>query len=102
MEARGLHHEKACSSPFSYCVERLGFSEEVAYKHVAAARREFPLALELLAQGRLDLTALTLIRPHLTELNHREWLLAACGKTKREVALLVAPRERARVRLRIC
>ncbi len=94
VESRGLHYAKGCSSLFTYCVERLGFSEEVAYKRVGAARlgRMFPLALELLAQGQLHLTALMLIRPHLNEENHREWLMAACHKTKREVEVLVATR----------
>ncbi|HEY5955178.1 MAG TPA: hypothetical protein VIV60_01445, partial [Polyangiaceae bacterium] len=49
VERRGLHLEKGCSSLFVYCVKRLGFSEDVAYKRVGAARfcRRFPLALEL-------------------------------------------------------
>lgn len=94
VEARGLHHARGCSSLFTYCVERLGFSEEVAYKRVGASRlvRQFPLALELLAQGQLHLTALMLLRPQLSEGNHRDLLAAACHKTKREVELLVATR----------
>ncbi|HEY5961948.1 MAG TPA: hypothetical protein VIV60_35560, partial [Polyangiaceae bacterium] len=87
VERRGLHLEKGCSSLFAYCVKRLGFSEDVAYKRVGAARfaRRFPLALELVAQGSLHLSALMLVGPHLTDANHRDWLVAAAGKSKKEV-----------------
>ncbi|HEY5957731.1 MAG TPA: hypothetical protein VIV60_14305, partial [Polyangiaceae bacterium] len=74
VELRGLHLEKGCSLLFVYCVEWLGFSEGVAYKRVGAARfaRRFPLALELVAQGSLHLSALMLVGPHLTDANHRD------------------------------
>src|SRR5512145_258390 len=93
-ERRGLHLAKGCPSTFAFCVQRLGFSEDVAYKRVGAARyaRRFPLALDLLTQGALHLSALMLVGPHLTESNHRDWLLDACHKTKREVEQLVAAR----------
>lgn len=94
VEARRLHCAKGYSSLFMYCVRQLGFSEGVAFKRVGVARlgRRFPLALELLAQGELHLSALMLVGPHLTEENYRDWLTAACKKTKREVEQLVATR----------
>lgn len=94
VERRGLHLARGCSSLFAYCVQRLGFSEDVAYKRVGAARygRRFPLALDLLGQGALNLSALMLVGPHLTDANHHDWLTAVLGKTKREIELLIATR----------
>jgi hypothetical protein len=91
---RGLHLAKGCPSLFAYCVQRLRLSEDVAYKRVGGARygRRFPLALELLSQGALHLSTLMLVGPHLTEANHREWLSAVSGKSKRETELWVAMR----------
>jgi hypothetical protein len=94
VERRELHLAKGYSSLFAYCVQRLGLSEDVAYKRVGAARygRRFPLALDLLSQGALHLSALMLVGPHLTDANHREWLTAVAGKSKRETELFVATR----------
>lgn len=79
---------------FAYCVARLGFSEEAAYKRVGAARlvRDYPLVYELLSQGRVHLSAVILVKPYLTKDNHCEWLLSICGKSKRETERLVAAR----------
>jgi hypothetical protein len=89
---RGLYRGLACSSLFAYCAERLGFSEDASYKRVGAARmlRQFPLIYELLADGRIHLSALLILRPHLTEDNHSDLLLSACGMSKRAVEKLVA------------
>jgi hypothetical protein len=94
VDRRRLYRDHACPSLFGFCVTRLGFSEDVAWKRVGAARmlRQFPFAYVLLAEGRLHLTGFMLVGPHLTENNHREWLLAAAGKSKREIEKLVATR----------
>jgi hypothetical protein len=94
LDQRRLYREEACSSAFGFCVTRMGYSEDVAYKRVGAARlmRQFPRIYDLLAEGKLHLTALMLLKPHLTVDNHQDWLLAACNKSKREVELLVASR----------
>lgn len=44
LDQRGLYHEHAVSSTFEYCVQRLGYSEDVAYKRVGVARllRRYP------------------------------------------------------------
>ncbi len=92
MDWRQSYREQACSSLFGFCVSRLGFSEDAAYKRVGVARmlREYPLVFELLSEGTIHLAALMLIKPHLTQENHREWLTATTGKSKREVEKLVA------------
>jgi 5-methylcytosine-specific restriction endonuclease McrA len=94
LDQRRLYRQHACGSLFEFCLARLGFSEDAAYKRVGAARmlRQFPLVFELLSEGRIHLSALILLRPHLTQENHREWLMAAVGKSKREVERFVASR----------
>jgi hypothetical protein len=94
MDARRLYASSAYPSAFQFCVARLGFSEDVAYKRIAAARvvRQYPLALELVREGKLHLSGLLLVAPRLTEPNHGDLLRMACGRTKREVERLLAER----------
>lgn len=47
---------------------------------------------EVLSAGSIHLSALMLIRPHFTQENHREWLMATSGKSKREVEKFIAAR----------
>ncbi len=72
LDRRQLYREQAVASAFEYCVSRLGYSEDVAWKRVGASRlmRRFPRIYELLTEGRIHLTALMLVKPHLTEANH--------------------------------
>ncbi len=94
VDARKLYAAAACSSMFTYCVTRLGLSEPASYKRIQAARaaRRHPVLLELLAQGRLHLAGIVLLAPHLTQDNREELLQAACGKSKRQIAQLLADR----------
>jgi hypothetical protein len=94
LDCRKLYRNHACPSLFEYLTTRLGQSEDVAYRWMWGARliRTFPLVYELLADGRLHLSALMLLKPHLTEENHRDWLMAASGRSKREIEKLVASR----------
>jgi hypothetical protein len=94
LDSRRLYRSFACPSLFDFLVTRLGQSEDVAYRWMWGARlmRTFPLVYELLAEGRLHLSGLMLLKPHLTEENHRDWLLAAAGKSKRQIEKLVAAR----------
>lgn len=93
-DLRKLYREAACSSFFEYLTRRLGYSEDVAYRRMWCARllREYPLVYDLLCSGQIHLAALLLLKPHLTPDNHRELLMAAVGKSKREVEKLVAAR----------
>ena len=92
VEERRLHLTAACSSLFEYCLRRLGFSESEAFHRITAARlgRRFPVIFELLAARTIHLSALRVLRDHLTPENHRSLLVAASGKSKKEVELLVA------------
>jgi hypothetical protein len=92
VEERGLHHAAGYSSMFTFCTEALLLSEHAAYGRIAAARasRKFPVILDMLADGSLNVTTVGLIARHLTRDNHREVLAQAKGRTKRQVEELVA------------
>src|SRR5262245_39555566 len=77
VEARRLYARFACSSMFGYCTDVLHLSEAEAYFRIAAARaaRAHPVLLEMLEDGRLHLTGIEKLAPHLTLVN-RDTLLA--------------------------
>jgi hypothetical protein len=91
---RKLYREAACPSFFDYLTIRLGYSEDAAYRRMWCARllRAYPLVHELIRSGQIHMAALLLLKPLLTPENHRELLIAASGKSKREVEKLVATR----------
>jgi len=91
-DARRLYAREATPSMFAYCTERLHLSEAEACLRIAAARasREHPVLLEMLADGRLHLSAIAKIGPHLTPGNRDALLRRATRKTKREIDELVA------------
>jgi hypothetical protein len=89
---RRLYLGEGCSSLFTYCTQVLHLSEHAAYGRIQAARaaRRFPAILGHLAAGKLTLTSVGLLAPHLTQANHVELLENARQKSKREVEQLVA------------
>ena len=91
---RRLHERAGYTSLFVYCVEALGLSDSASYDRMKAAKvvRRYPLALELLASGQLNLTTLRLLAPHLTRANHAELFAATACMRKRQVQKLVADR----------
>jgi hypothetical protein len=91
VEARGIHRTRACSSLYTYCIYELRYSEDEAYRRVAAARlvRRFPALLDGVASGELHLTGLLMLGPHLTAENISQVLLRAKHRTKKEIARLV-------------
>jgi 5-methylcytosine-specific restriction endonuclease McrA len=91
VEARGIHRSRACSSLYTYCIYELRFSEDEAFRRVAAARltRRFPALLDAVSSGELHLTGLLMLGPHLNESNLVEVLARAKHRTKRELARLV-------------
>jgi hypothetical protein len=92
VEARQLHLARASSTIFRYCVDRLGFSEDVAYARmrIAEAGRRFPAVIDAVASGKVHLTGLRLLVPHLTEENHLALLQEATGKSRRYIEELIA------------
>ena len=93
-DTRRLYAREASPSMFAYCTERLHLSEAEAYLRIAAARasRQHPILLAMLADGRLHLTAIAKLAPHLTP-DNRDAVLRAGHP------LLEAPGRRARGRV---
>jgi hypothetical protein len=93
-DARRLHLRAGYSSLFAYCTEFLRLSEHEAFNRIEAARaaRKFPVILDRLAAGELNLTAVRLLAPHLTAENHAALVAAASGLSKRGVEELLARR----------
>jgi len=91
LDGRRLFIAQGYSSLFNYCTRGLHFSEQAAYLRIEAARvvRRFPAVLARVADGSIHLTALSLLRPHLTTENHRQLLDAACHRSRREIEDLV-------------
>jgi hypothetical protein len=77
---------------FAYCTEVLQLSEAEAYLRIAAARasRKHPMLLTMLGDGRLHLTAIAKLAPHLTSGNRDALLRRAAHQSKREIEELVA------------
>jgi len=92
VDERRLYAREACSSMFAYCVEVLHLSEPEAYLRIEVARaaRRHPMLLEMLADGRLHLSGIALLAPHLTKNNRDDVFRRAIHKTKRELKELVA------------
>jgi hypothetical protein len=92
VERRELHLADGYGSLFDYARSVLGLAEEEAYSRCSAAHhsRRYPLILELMESGALHLTSVRLLGRHLSDENHRSVLIEACGKSKREVELMVA------------
>jgi len=94
VERRRLYLAEACSSMYTFCIERLGYSENEAHTRLQVARlcSQFPEALEALETGTIHLTGLALLCPKVTEANVHELLDEARGKTRREIEALLARR----------
>ena len=92
VDKRRLYLGEGCSSLFTYCTQVLHLSEHAAYGRIEAARaaRRFPVVLDILSEGSLTLTAVTLLAPHLNEENHADVLEGARHKSKRDVEHIVA------------
>ena len=92
VEARQLHLASGCSSMFAYCTQVLHLSENAAYARIAAARvaTRFPVVFDLLTEGAITLTTITLLRRHLSDENHVALLESARHKSKADVEMLVA------------
>jgi hypothetical protein len=92
VDRRKLHLGLGCASMFVYCTRILRLSEHAAYNRITVARaaRRFPLILDRLETGALNLTAVRLLAPLLTAENHEQLLAAADGKAKCDVEILVA------------
>ena len=94
VEERRLHLEAACSSMFSYCVNRLGLSEDEACRRIEVARlaRRYPAIFPLLAAGKLSLSVAALLKPHLSVDNQLDLLATVSGKSVQQAREVLAAR----------
>ena len=92
LDARRLYLGEGCSSLFTYCTQALRLSEHAAYGRIEAARiaRKFPVVIDLLAEGAVTLTTITLLGPMLTPDNYQQVLAEARHRSKREVEHILA------------
>jgi hypothetical protein len=91
-DERRLYARQASPSMFAYCTEVLHLSEAEAYLRITVARasREHPVLLSMLADGRLHLTGIAKLAPHLTAENRDALLGRAVRRSKRQIEELIA------------
>ncbi len=94
IEARHLFVREGYSSMHAYCVDVFHMSDDEAFKRIRAARlsRQYPAILTAIADGRLHLTAVTLLSKHFTHENVEGLIEAATHRTKLQVQMLIAVR----------
>jgi hypothetical protein len=92
LDARRLHLGMGYSSLHDYCAKALHLTDYAGYARIEAARvaRRFPLVLDLLRDGSINLTTVSLLGRHLTAENHDRVLRAAVHKSKREIEVQLA------------
>ena len=92
VDRRRLYLREACPSMHVYATQRLRMSDAEAYLRITVARvsRRFPVVLALLADGRLHLSAIAKLAPHLGNENGEALLGRAVHKSKREIEVLIA------------
>jgi hypothetical protein len=80
---------------FEYCRRVLGLRENEAYLRITVARaaRENPALLDMLRDGRLHLSGIARLAPHVTRQNSETVLGRASGMSHREIRELVCELE---------
>src|SRR5262245_32751059 len=93
-DARHAYLPAGFKSMLAYCVDGLHLCDQAALKLIRAARiaQKFPVLFDAVAQGRLHLTGVILLKPHLTEANVDDLVAAAAHKTRSEIELLLGER----------
>jgi hypothetical protein len=95
IDVRRLFVQAGYSTLSVYCRDALRLSEDAAARRIHAARaaRRFPAVFAMCADGRLSLTAVNLLAPHLTPSNVDELLAAAAGKSRSGIEELIRARK---------
>jgi hypothetical protein len=94
IDARRLYAPQGYPSMFDFCVRRMHYSEQSAFKRIRVARlaRQFPAIYDLRAEGKLHLSALVTLSAHLTPKNAGELLAASVHRTKAQLEQMLAER----------
>ena len=92
IEHRRRDLEGGYSSLYDYCTRRLRMSNGEAFRRITACRilRRFPIMLEPIARGELNLCTIVLLRDVLTDANVEDVVRHASEMTTRQVEDLVA------------
>jgi len=92
VERRMLYAEAGYPSLFQYLVSVLRFSEASSLKRIQVSRllSRFPQIFDLLFDGKVSMTVLMKLAPHIKQSNVRELLDHAIGKSVREVERMIA------------
>ncbi|MGC4095205.1 MAG: HNH endonuclease signature motif containing protein [Polyangiaceae bacterium] len=98
IDQRRLYLVQACSSLFSYCRERLGFSEDEAFRRARVARlaARHPEVISELRGGAIHLTGLSVLAPYAAKPNFSVLVSESRGKSRAQIERLLAvhcPRE---------
>ncbi|HUK62867.1 MAG TPA: hypothetical protein VLV15_06025, partial [Dongiaceae bacterium] len=102
-DARKLYLPAAYPSMRAYCTGVLGMSDDVAGRHLQAARaaRLHPELFEAVREGRLTLSGVCLLAPRLSQENAGELIAAAAGRTFAEIRELLGQRAASEAPLRV-
>jgi RuvA, C-terminal domain len=94
VDARRLYLPAGYPSLHAWCLGELGMPEDAAARRIRASRaaREFPAILPALADGRLHLSAVVMLAPHLTSGNVEDLIATATHRTSAEIRLVLAER----------
>jgi hypothetical protein len=92
VEARKLYRPVGYSTMHEYCVGALHLSDDSAYKRLRAARvaRRFPQIFEAIADGRLHVSGVAVLAPHLTDENFDGLIAEATHRRKMDIEVIVA------------
>ena len=94
VDERKLYVPAGYAAMHLYCVHELRLSEDSAFKRIRAARaaKRFPTIFQAVADGRLNLSTVVLLTPHLTEQTADDLIAASANATKSEVEHLLVQR----------
>jgi hypothetical protein len=89
---RKLYRGQGYSTIHAYCVRGRHMGEFDAYKRVQAAKAawRYPSILTMIAEGRLHLTAILMLAPHLKGPDAQALLMEATHKTKPQLKVILA------------
>ena len=94
VDSRKLYVAAGYSSMHAYCVGELHLSDDAAYKRITSARaaRRYPALFEAVEEGRLHLSAICLLGPHLTAKNHADLIEEMTHRRRTEIEEILAHR----------
>ena len=94
VDSRRLYAPAGYPSMYEYCLRELRFSEQTAFKRIRVARvaRQFPVVYGMLADGRLNLSAVVMLTGYLMSENGEDLLAAAANQGRAGIERLIAER----------